>query len=316
MKKIIFSLALVSSIVFLNSCLKDKEFDSNQYGLKAAEINKTPIVQFLGGGLDKLSNQKIEPDVSKMRDTAYLQIFYVNNGLPAAQDVTIKFSISPAALAAFNAIPSRADFDRLPDSTFIFTATSAVVKAGQSLSAPIPFIYFPTKIDPSKLYMLAIAISDGGAGNIISSNNSIHYVHIIGNPLAGDYSVVGTRYNCGVTGDQNYSGGPIPANFTAAVIPTTKTLAAVSATVTSTFIANLGTGTSRDYFFDIDNSVTTLQNIGVDLTPSFANGVSNVRFFTKTYNPVTKQITLLWTYNNQLAGAGNDRIITEVMTKL
>jgi Domain of unknown function (DUF1735) len=316
MKKIIFSFALVSSIVLLNSCLKDKAFDNNDYGLKASELNKTPIVQFLSGGLDKLSNQKIEPDVSKLRDTTYFQVFYVNNGLPAAQDVTVKFGISATALAAFNAIPSRADFDRLPDSTFIFTATSAVVKAGQSLSEPIPFIYFPTKIDPSKLYMVAISISDGGAGNIISSNNSNYYVHIIGNPLAGDYSVLGTRYNCSATGDQNYAGGPIPANFAPAAIPTTKTLGAVSATVTSTYVANLGAGTARDYFFDIDNSVTTLQNIGVDFTPSFANGISNIRFLTKTFDPVTKKITLLWTYNNQLAAAGNDRIISEVLTKL
>jgi hypothetical protein len=304
MKKIIFSLALVLSIVFLNSCLKDKEFDSNQYGLKAAEINKTPIVQFLSGGLEKFSNQLIVPDASKSRDTAYFQVFYVNNGLPAAQDVTVKFAISPAALSAFNADPSRADFERQPDSTFIFTATSTVVKAGQSLSAPIPFIYFPNKIDASRLYMLAVAITDGGAGNIVSSNSSIYYIHIVGNPLAGEYKSNGFFYH---------------PTAPRAISSLTKDLIAIDDIFCETTLGDLANPISIRIDGGNNVSVADLNgNVGIGPTTLYLVSTpyspfpgSNPALYTNKYDPATKTFYLRYGY----PGASGLRLVEEIMVK-
>jgi hypothetical protein len=238
----------------------------------------------------------------------------------AEQDISVTVEVDPALVAAYNLTQTEPlkKFLVLNTSAYKFPSQAVLIKAGQSLSETFEVEFDPSQIDGSKNFMLPLVIKSikGAAADVkAASGTGTAYFHFIGNPLAGTYNVVGTRYNCTVTGDQGYNGGPIPATFVTAAVPTSKFLAPVTPTITSTYIANLGTGTNRDYFFTIDPAVTTTGNIMVDLTPSFANGVSNIRFLTKTYDPVAKKITLLWTYNNQPGGVGNDRIISEVMTK-
>ena len=289
MKKIILSTALLLSMLFLNSCLKDKGFENSEYGLNPAANNSSAIVQFLGGGFPFFAkDQLLKADPTKARDTAYLQIFYVNNGLPTANDVTIKFAISPAALTEFNSDPNKADFDRLPDSTFIFTQTSAVVKAGQSYSAKIPFIFFPGKVDPSKLYMLPIRITDGG-GNIISSNSSTFYIHIVGNPLAGSYVSDGYFYH-----------PTVPR----AINALHKDLAAIDDIFVETNLGDLAAPISIS--IDASNNVFIAYlngNVGIGPTSLFLVNPSytpfpgsNPAIYTNKYDPVTKTFYLRYGY--------------------
>lgn len=194
MKKIL-SIAALICFVALSSCDKDNGFDSNEYGLKPTDVNNSPIVQILEGGLSKFKSQVIKPDLAKAADTSYFKIFYVDKNLPAANDVTVTIAYDAAALALYNTKNPNTVFEKLPDSTYKFTSASVVVKAGQQFSEAIPIIVFPGKIDPSKLYMLPLTIKTVSNGAIISANNGTIYFHIIGNPFASDYTWDFYRWN-------------------------------------------------------------------------------------------------------------------------
>ena len=174
-------------------------------------------------------------------------------------------------------------------------------------------IYNPRRIDKSKLYLLPISIVDA-QGVKISSNNGTIYFNIIGNPLAGNYSVVGKRYNyAGVIG---YIGGPIPGNTTStANSPTTKTILAIDGKKSMVDYANLGVGTGRDYIFTYDPAVSTTE-LKATFSSTFLANISNVKIITITYDPVLRKIYVLSTYNNQLNAAGDDRIVEETFTRV
>jgi Domain of unknown function (DUF1735) len=279
------------------------------------------IIRFLtyGGYGDNFGNSGFAFAPTSTSEIIDLNIEYLTSKV-ADQDILVTVSPDPGAVTAYNATQTSPlkQFNVLNASAYKFVSQTVKIKAGQTVSEDFHIEFDPSQIDGSKNWMIPIAIKtiSGAPADVkAASGTGIAYFHFIGNPLAGTYNVVGTRYNCSATGDQGYAGGPIPANFAPAAIPTSKFLAPVTPTVTTTYVANLSAGTDRDYFFTIDPAVTTTTVIGVDFTPSFANGISNIRFITKTYDPATKKITLLWTYNNQPGGVGNDRIISEVMTK-
>ncbi len=289
---------------FFVSCIKDRNGQVDFSGL-------SPIMQIKEGGLDQFGKQALLFPASHVSDTAYFRANYAATNV-APKDIVVTLAVDVAALAAYNAtVPVSAQYVKFPDSIYRFTQTQVTVKAGQSYSDVVKLTVFPNKVDPSKNYMLPITITDA-QGVTISGNFGTIYYHFIGNCLAGTYNVVGTRYNYnGVVG---YSGGPIPpATAGTATVPAVKVLAPVNASTTFTDYANLGAGTARDYFFTYDCAAGGT-NIDATFTQSFLDGTSNVAFIIHNYDPVTKKIHMLSTYNNAAGGTGNDRIVDEVFT--
>ncbi len=248
-----------------------------------------------------------------------------------ASDKDISVTIAPDAgvVTTYNATQTDPlkKYLVLNASAYTFPSQTVLIKAGQTVSESFHIEFNPSQIDGSKNWMIPIAIKSitGAASDVKAApGTGIAYFHFIGNPLAGTYNHTGGRYNCSVAGAQGWAPQTgwvypqalvIPSTFALAAIPTSKFLAPVTPTITTTYVANLGAGTDRDYFFTIDPAVTTTGTIGVDLTASFAGGISNITWYQKTYDPVAKRIILLWTYNNQPGGVGNDRIVYEVLTK-
>jgi hypothetical protein len=301
--KNLIAIVLAGSTMFLASCVKDRNTGATDFS------QLSPIVQITEGGMAKYSSQSLLFPASDVSDTAYFTVNYAATNV-APSDISVTLAYDAAALAAYNAANPTAINAKFPDSIYRFTQTSVVIKKGQNYSDPIKLTVFPYKVDPSKNYMFPISITDAG-GNKISGNFGTIYFHFIGNPLAGTYNNVGTRYN--YTGVVGYTGGAIPGGYTTAACGTPKVLAPLSSTVTTTYYANLGAGTDRDYYFSYDPAVS-LTNVGVDFTQSFKDGISNIGVFIHTYDPVLRKIHILSTYNNLPAAAGADRIVEETMT--
>ena len=313
--KNILKFALVACVgLTLSSCLKDKDFDEDKVGLNPASIIDKPIIEIVNGGVGNFSKHVLSVDLGKAQDTNTFKVSYNDKGLTAPEDINVTFAYDAGALNSYNLANPTTQFEKLPDSTFSLPKNSVLIKKGQKLSDAVNLIIFTAKVDPSKLYLLPISITNTSIGNgNISGNNAVIYFHIIGNVLAGRYSVVGTRYN--YAGVVNYNGGPIPTASNTAAIPTLKTISAISQTRSFTFYANLGAGTGRDYIFTYNPAVSTTA-LSVTFSASFLAGISNVRIITATYDPALKKITLVSTYNNQLGGAGDDRIVVETLTKI
>ena len=295
---------LVSSVTILSSCIKNRNTGATDFTLI------TPIVQIVEGGLYQFGNQALLFPATDPSDTTWFRLNYAAKTV-APTDIVLTIAVDNAALAAYNAANPLATYSIFPSNIYKLPFTSITIKAGQTYSDPVPVVIYPVNVDPSKNLMLPITITAASGVNISSNFGTIYY-HFIGNCLAGTYNDVGTRYNyVGVIG---WTGGAIPpATGGSSTIPGVKTIAPVSATVSTTFYSNLGAGTSRDYYFTYDCSVGGT-NIDATLSQSFLDGTSNVLFVTHSYNPALKQITMLSTYNNQPGGAGNDRIISEVLT--
>ena len=239
----------------------------------------------------------------------------------APSDIYLDFKTNPAGLTKFNSDnlaknPNYKPYALLPDSCFKILITKDTIRKGQQYAEKVSnnIVVYTTKIDPSVNYAIPLQVTSSSAPSLVGTGTL--YYTIIGNPIAGNYNVAGGRYNCGLTGDQGWA-PPLtgtPANYTFAAIPSPKGLVPISDTQVVVYVANLGAGTARDYYLGY-NPLRSTTDISFNVTQSFADGISNVRVFTHSYDPATKKITLLWTYNNLPAGAGNDRIIYEVMTK-
>lgn len=295
--------------LFLTSCVKNARDGAVDFSQLA------PIMQIPEGSLvpSKFSNAGLQFDGADLRDSVYFRVNYAATTV-APTDITVTLGIDAAALAAYNAANSAAPYLIFPANIYSFTTTTVTIKAGQNYSDPIKLVVFPFRVDPAINFMLPISIT-AASGVAISGNFGTIYYHFIGNKLAGTYNNVGTRYNYS-TSIAGWNGGPIPACcYSTAVCGTPKVLAAVNSKIVTTYYANLGAGTDRDYYITYDDAVSLTDLWPVTFTPSFEAGVSNIVKPVHTYDPVLKRLHLVTSYNNQPGGAGSDRIVDETMTK-
>ncbi|MFZ1784626.1 MAG: DUF1735 domain-containing protein [Ferruginibacter sp.] len=325
MKKLNIIIApLVFGLLLLVSC--DKAVTYEPIGDGGQKIIK---IQVYGGLASGFNSTNLAYPPTSTSETISMNLEYVAN-IVSDVDITAVVEVDPAAVASYNATQTDPlkQYLVLPASNYTFPSQTVVIKAGQTTSTPFQIEFNPSLIDGSKNWMIPVSIksiSGAAEGTVKAPGTGTAYFHFIGNPLAGTYNVTPAgRYNCSAVGDQGWAPQPgwaypaalvIPANYSLAAIPATKFLAPVTPTKTLVYVANLGAGTDRDYTLEVDPGVTVITDVNVTLTPSFEGGISNIRWFQHTYDPTTKRFILLWTYNNQPGGVGNDRIIYEVMTK-
>lgn len=315
---------LIFGLLLFSSC--DKARVTEPIGDGGQKIIK---IQNYGGLANGFNATNLAFPPTSTSEILTLNLEFVGPAV-SSTPITVTVAVDPAAVAAYNATqtdPTK-QYLLLPANAYNFPTQTVTIPAGQTISTPFQIEFKPNMIDGSKNWMLPITITSitgAPAGTVKAPGTGTAYFHFIGNPLAGFYNLTaGARYNCSAVGDQGWAPQPgwaypqalvIPANYSLATIPSPKFLAPVTPTKLLTYVANLGAGTDRDYTLEVDPAVTVITNVNVTLTPSFEAGISNIRWFQKTYDPVNKRFILLWTYNNQPGGVGNDRIIYEVLTK-
>ena len=312
-KNYLSAVCFALAIFGLNACVKDRNSGATDFN------NLAPTVSIVEGGLAKFSSQSLLFPAADVSDTISFRVNYAATTV-APRDITVTLAYDAAAIAAFNASdPSNPNYQKFPDSIYAAFATKVVIKKGQSYSDPVKLVVFPNKIDPSINYMLPISIVDA-EGLIIASNFKTLYYHFIGNPLAGPYNVIGTRYNYN-NGAPSYSG---PTNATTPNIPTSYTgttnLNGVkvaspidSKTVTMSF-SNLGFGSGFEFGYLITGSAN-FATITVDYNTAFKNGNTLKGSYLMSYTPPSPTqkaaFRVVTHYNNNATGTGNDRIIDE-----
>ena len=127
------------------------------------------------------------------------------------------FSVDdPTIVTAYDASNTAVNYLPMPSNAYVFTQTSITIPAGQRVGI-LTVTFYKNLLDPSKSYMLPIAIKSAG-GYTISGNQGIHYYHFIGNDFAGTYS-------------WDYTRTPAAGNFTGG----TATLSPITPTEFSAF---------------------------------------------------------------------------------
>ncbi len=320
----------MGTMLLMASCVKNR----NDGAVDFTQI--TPLVLIPEGGMKNFSTSALLFPATDGSDTASFRVNYAYKTVAPA-DVVVTLAVDDAARLAYNA--SHTDqYDKMPDSLYLFPTTRVTIKAGQSYSDLIKLIVYPKKVNSSKSYLLPITITDASGVNI-SGNFGTIYFHIIGNPLAGDYQDYGQRYN--YTGSVTW-GGPaanlplatapgvppagVPAGGTlAATYNFITTFSPVNARTVSGTVGNVpdpAGGPARYYVTATDPSFSA---INYDFAPTWYNsgsgtGYSNTERFVRGYVPPTPTqkpaFRLITHYNNALAGGGNDRIIDETFLHL
>lgn len=276
------------------------------------------IQDYGGTGANFSNSALIFSDPTSTSEALQYQIEY-STPTVSSQDIMVTIGVDAAAVTAYNTShASGPQYLLLPAAAYTLTTTQAKIPANQIISEPFTITFNPSVIDVTKNYMLPITIKSATgapADAKAASGTGTAYFHLIGNPLAGLYTVVGTRYN--YTGSVSWSGPPaaLPAGGTASAIPTTKLAVPVDGqTISLEFAALSGLG----YYYLITGNAT-FSNISVDFSQDLLNGSSSRDVFITNYvapSPTQKASFHIYThYNNAAGGGGNDRIMDELFTQ-
>ena len=300
MKKIsIYTSIAVLFTVLFSSCKKNNEYNYDANGGQK-------IVHFVAmGGYDTyFGNSNIAADPADSAQIVEMQIEYV---APVAgfQDIIATIAVDTPSIAMYNATVQdpAGKYELLPMDAYSIPLKTIKIKAGESLSDVFDVIIDGTKVDGSKNLMLPIkivSISGAPSGAKVASATGIAYLHFIGNPLAGSYSVVGTR--------TNYT-GPISGGVIAGVTNLSGPKAAVAIDPQNMSIdyANLG-GSGWQYVITYDGTT-----ISAAPNETMAKGITTGSYSTHsiTYDAATKVIHVVSEYTNT---AGNTRLVDETWT--
>ncbi len=148
-------------------------------------------------------------------------------------------------------------YEKMPDSLYKILTSTVTIKAG-TRTAEAKVVFFPSKIDPKKNFMVPLTINN--ANNLAVSKNFGHvYFHTLGNPIAGPYSWDFIRYNT-LAGT-----GPIsPFSFyddVTTFVPVTTKMVKVAT----------GYYTQPDYLISFKNTNGVLSDFAVEIDPNQVN---------------------------------------------
>jgi Domain of unknown function (DUF1735) len=302
-----FSVAAV-----LTGCLKKNDANIDGSNLSAPVYTMEwiqPGGTAINSGLQYFANGALTYPASHTSDTAYFNVRLTGAEF-AKSDITVTIAPDPKALLD-NFKVDGITYEAMPDSLYKIISTTGVIKKGTG-NAAFKVVFYPSKINATRNYMLAPAVTSPNDYKI-SSNFGHVYFHTIGNLFAGAYKVTGTRYN--YTGSIAWNNVlPVPAGYGSTNnLATTKTGAPNNGKTFQLLFSNLG---STDYQYIITSN-DVAKTISVDYTftsvySNFQTSVINLVYPTATTKASFEIITH---YNNATGGAGNDRIIDEIFVQ-
>jgi hypothetical protein len=156
-------------ILLLSSCLKDTPaVDFSTVGT---------IIEILppdGAGLENFDAAALSFDVSDPMDSADIDL-NIASPKPLSKALIITLAVDDGLRTSYNANNGTA-YEAMPDSVYSFPVKTGTIGAGQRLDT-VRVIFYPSKIDTTKNYMLPVSIKDAQGENISGNFGSI-YFHI------------------------------------------------------------------------------------------------------------------------------------------
>lgn len=317
MKKLLLSISFLSLV--LAGCLKDKpnvDFSQIFPVIEISTASTSPTVNATASGLAFFPAANLSFPSGAVYDTVTFTV-NIASDYPLTKATSFTVGIDTTLVNAYNTDsvnnPSGVQYTVMPDSLFSFPVTTGTIPAGSRLDT-FTVIFNAAMFNPAYSYMLPIRITDGG-GLTISGNLGVIYFHILGNPLAGNYTCTGTRYN--YTGTITWNGpsdGIIPGYTGTANTSGTKFASPVTPTEISIAYANLG-GNGYDYLITTASDYSSITAVNFN----FLSAVSNTSVYVVSYTPpssgVKAQFHIMSHYNNAAGDAGNDRLVDETFVQ-
>lgn len=187
MKEIKIIIAFFIAALSLSSCLKKDDMNIDPEN-KTGNIVELQFIEngsgsTINSGMQYFSGGALTYPGSDAADTATYNISLAGPGT-LGNDLAVTVGLDATKILD-NYAEDSIKYELMPDSVYKFVETSTTIKAGTRI-APMHIVFYPSKLDVTKSYMLPVVIKDAG-GKTISSNFGIIYFHVIGNPIAGAY---------------------------------------------------------------------------------------------------------------------------------
>jgi hypothetical protein len=180
------TILISAAVLTLSSCLKDARLVDFS--------TVTPVVDFPLGGTENFGADAITETPDTDANGTIVRQFSVNIASVKAPTTatTVTLALDNTLVASYNALGGAVTYLPMPAGSFVFTATSVTIPAGQH-TAIVSVTFYKNLLDPALSYMLPIKIVSASAGTI-SANFGVHYFHFIGNDFAGSYEAFFDRW--------------------------------------------------------------------------------------------------------------------------
>lgn len=165
MKKFL-SIILFGCVLILNSCLKDKGIEDNQYGLRDPE--ESPV----GVGFPQSANTVNVTGIELTASSQTINLALVNllSDAPAEEDIEITLQVNQQLVADYNASNSPA-LEVLPANLYTISSLKVVIPKGQrTVSLPVTIPNSST-MNPSRRYGIGFSIVSVNKENVKVADN-------------------------------------------------------------------------------------------------------------------------------------------------
>ena len=165
--KIIYISLLAFIMLSLSACLKDKP--AVDFSTVGVIIEILPVN---GGGLENFDAAQLAFDNTESIDSAAI-VLNIASPKPLNKPLTITMEVNDALRTTYNSNGGD-QYDALPDSVYSFPVSSGTIAAGQRLDT-LHVVFYPSKMDTTKNYMLPVSIKDAQGENISGNFGSIYF---------------------------------------------------------------------------------------------------------------------------------------------
>lgn len=304
MKKILLASLFVAGLsVAFTSCLKDKGFENNEYGIN------DPDTQPPGVGFPYGSKAKADWGLDVITGTQKVTgLVYVNleSGTAAKSDVKVTLTNSTAALvAAYNAA-NGTSIQALPTALYTVPLSLTIPSGGRNVQTDIA-VTNTTGLDPNVSYAIGLTISAVDGGYTIAGNlKSLLIVFSVKNSYDGKYNLRGKFFHP--------TGSNPPANFTTTVEMqttgpnTVKIYWPLAGGFASPMIfgGSLAAfaGQEPEFTVNTTTNAVTVQNVAAGASTFYTMSLGfNNAGYNHRWNPATKTFYASWGYNLGAGGA-------------
>jgi hypothetical protein len=274
---------MIGSVILMVTagCIKDKGFDSHQYGLKSPDAS--PV----GVGFPESKNEINVSAIDNINTSQSIEVSLVNllSDVPLSHDVHVRLALLPSMITDYNENNSP-DIVALPENAYSIPSLVVTIPKGQRTAfLKLDFADAKNDLDISKTYGLGLTIeSVEENGIVVASNQKNILVGVsIKNAWDGVYSHTSHIIRGGDAAKTGWA-APYERAFATAGATTVKWMGTVL------WADNTQVAPGYEPIITIDETTNKV-------TITSSNGaVSEVALYDNRYDPASKTFYLQWTY--------------------
>ena len=255
-------LAAFAVVIGLSSCLKEKGFvnETDFSGLQDhVTIDKGGLTNFSAASVGFNSG-----DTTKIN----LIVNLASVDLPKSS-VPVTIGIDAAKIATYNAA-NGTNYVLPPASAYTLASNKVTIPAGQQY-AQTTISFFKGVLDPATSYLIPVSIMDASGKALTSNFNTIYY-HIIGNPLAGNYTQDFYRWN-GTADTTTAPNSTVTTNVPIVISPVSGNSLLLPESYIQTFVGK-SNGVILSFNISGSGSTTSFSSFAVSLDNATTTGLT------------------------------------------